>query len=252
MPISSDDFISQKSYLEVNVFMGEKMLKSAHNSNIIQSFMTTFDALSEPWGIKDNKSRHIYMNKAARMYTCTPTSFDVNGKFDHEFPTSWAEMAEGFEEHDRKTVSAGERVAVIETDFWYGNDEMEPYFSEKFPIYDNDTNCIGTIWNARKVKVISTLTFIGKEKPGVLQVGTGCENFNENEMDIIFLLMRRHSHKEIGNILGIAAKTVANRIQLMYEKSGVHNSRQFEEFCRTLNLESYLPKKMVSKGIRFV
>lgn len=42
--------------------------------------------LSEPWGIKDQLSRHLYMNRAAYLYTNTPLNFDVAGKYDHEFP----------------------------------------------------------------------------------------------------------------------------------------------------------------------
>lgn len=228
------------------------MQKPRHKSNILYSLIPTFDLLSEPWGIKDTKSRHIYMNKAAKMYTSTPDNFDVEGKLDSDFPASWAEMSNGFAEHDRKTENAGSRIAVIETDFWFGKKEMEPYFSEKFPVFDDQKKCIGTIWNARKVKVISTLACIGKEKPGVLHIDSQSDTFTENEMNIIFLLMKRHSHKEISNILCIAVKTVSNRIQNMKEKAGVHSVRQLEDFCRELGLESYLPKNMVRKGIRFV
>ncbi len=73
--------------------------------------------LSEPRGIKDHLSRHLYMNRAAYLYTNTPLNFDVAGKYDHEFPADWADSAADFIEHDKMTSSArpghGHRNALL-------------------------------------------------------------------------------------------------------------------------------------------
>jgi len=122
--------------------------------------------LHEPWGIKDCQSRHLFMNKAARLYTCTPTAFDLEGRLDCEFPAMWAEQAEGFIEHDRQAESEGKRVSVIETDFWFGRKELHPYISEKIPFRDANGVCLGTLWNARKIKVLSPYVCISDKKTG--------------------------------------------------------------------------------------
>ena len=71
-------------------------------------------------GIKDRESRHIYMNKAALLYTNTPLNFDIVGKTDAEFPADWAECADDLQEHDRRTETSRRQTAVIETHYWFG------------------------------------------------------------------------------------------------------------------------------------
>ncbi|WP_210461805.1 helix-turn-helix transcriptional regulator [Pantoea ananatis] len=220
--------------------------------SVMSAFIATISALDEPWGIKDIHSRHIYMNDAARKYTHIPPKFDIEGKLDSECPASWSEMAEEFTQHDRLTEIANERVAVIETDFWYGMDELHPYVSEKMPLRDQNHKCIGTLWNAKKIKVICPMVCIGDKKPGVLQTSSELDMFTKPEMDLIFFLLKRLSRKEIGKILGAAMPTVRNRIGEIYNKADVHNQIQFEEFCRHHNLENYLPHTLLNRGVRFI
>ena len=226
-----------------------------HQKNYPDDFsvmIATIENLSEPWGIKDTQSRHIYMNRAARSYTCTPHKYDLEGKYDNEFPASWAEQAEGFAEHDRLAEAATQAVSVIETDHWYGSKEIEPYLSEKIPLRNIRGNCIGTLWNARRIKVISPLVCIGEKEPSVVQTSTDQSVFTKSEMDIGYLLLKRLSRKEIANILNLSSKTVANKIHNMYAKSGAHSVIQFEEYCRHLDLHNYLPGYLINKGVRFI
>lgn len=221
-------------------------------SDVFSFIIATIKNLNEPWGIKDTKSRHIYMNRAARLYTHTPDKFEIEGKFDYDFPTSWAENSTEFEKHDRLTEQLSQSVTVIETDYWFGNSNLEPYISEKIPLRDRDGNCIGTLWNARKIKIMSPLVCIGEKEPSVLQTSCDTSIFSKGEMDVLYLLLRRLSRKEIAIYLNLSIKTVDNRIQNMYRKGGVHSLIQFEEFCRNLDLHNYLPEHLVSKGVLFI
>lgn len=221
-------------------------------SQVFSLFIATIEKLNEPWGIKDNHSRHIYMNEAARLYTSTPRKYDFEGKFDSEFPTSWAEQSNDFIRHDRLTEQSGQPVCVIETDHWYGNDYLEPYMSEKIPLRDTTGACIGTLWNARKIRVISPLVCIGEKEPSVLQTACDQSIFSRGELDILYLLLRRLSRKEIAASLGLSTKTIDNRIQAMYRKCGVHSLSQFECFCRDNNYLDFVPGHLVTKGILFI
>jgi DNA-binding CsgD family transcriptional regulator len=223
-----------------------------YDFSIFSAFIPTISGLREPWGIKDIYSRHVYMNDAAREYTHIPPKFDVEGRLDIECPATWSELADDFKHHDRLTEIADERVSVIETDFWYGRDELHPYISEKIPLRDHQNNCIGTLWNARKIQVICPLVCIGDKKPGVLQSSTDIELFTKSEMDMIFFLLKRLSRKEISNVLGTAVSTVSNRISEIYRKAGVHSLIQLEEYCKYNNLENYLPHTLLNRGIRFI
>lgn len=71
-------------------------LPEKNNEIYFKGLIAMMEHLSEPWGIKDRQSRHIYMNKAAYLYTNTPLDFDIEGKLDNEFPAHWAEFSPEF------------------------------------------------------------------------------------------------------------------------------------------------------------
>lgn len=101
-------------------------LPDKNNEIYFKGLIAMMEHLSEPWGIKDLSSRHIYMNKAAYLYTNTPLNFEVEGKLDDEFPANWAEFSPEFMEHDKRTEESQDRVTVIETHYWYGKDTLTP------------------------------------------------------------------------------------------------------------------------------
>lgn len=208
--------------------------------------------LDEPWGIKDLKSRHLYMNKAAFRYTNTPASFQIEGKSDAEFPANWADCADALIEHDKKTEQTQKRVAVIETHYWYGKDSLTPFVSEKIPIFNDDKKIIGVFWNAKPLNTLSPLIYINKQKPSVLTTEASTDLFTKAELDIIFLMLQRFSTKEIARLYDISHKTVENRIYTIYQKADVHSLRQFEEFCKNACLDNYIPDRLIAKGVQFI
>lgn len=103
----------------------------------ISAFATTMDLLPTPWGFKNDASQHLYMNEAARAYTATPKNYLLEGKKDNEFPTRWSDCADEFCQHDLQVKENHSSVAVIETHYWYGNNYLSPFISEKYPVFDN-------------------------------------------------------------------------------------------------------------------
>jgi len=192
------------------------------------------------------------MNNSARLYTSTHTRFDLEGKYDCEFPTSWAEYADDFMMHDKLAEKSTQSVIVIETDFWYNSSYLVPYISSKIPLRNKEGICVGTLWNARRIKVVSPLVFIGEKKPSVLQTSVDEDMFTKAELDIIFFLLKRLSRKEIANCLNLSTKTIDNSIQNMYRKCDVHSLSQFESYCRELNLHDFVPSRLLNKGILFI
>lgn len=221
-------------------------------AEVLPYIIATIEHLTEPWGIKDTESRHIYMNRAARAYTSTPAGFDLEGKYDGDFPTSWAEHFADFTLHDRLTEQSLQVVTVIETDYWYGQSQLEPFISEKIPLRGKDGSCVGILWNARKVRVISPLVSLGEKAPSVLQTSLESSIFSIAELDVLYLLLKRLSKKEIAIQLNLSVKTIDNRIQNMYRKSGVHSLIQFEEYCRDLGLVNFIPNRFMHKGVVFI
>ncbi|MHA7847297.1 helix-turn-helix transcriptional regulator [Serratia sp. D1N4] len=223
-----------------------------NNKSYLNGLITMMEHLNEPWGIKDLSSRHLYMNKAAYLYTNTPLNFDIEGRLDDEFPADWAELASDLQEHDRRTEGARERVAVIETHYWYGKDHLTPFISEKLPIYNDQEKLVGTMWNARQLDTLSPLKYINQQKPSLLTTEASTQLFTQAELDIIFLMLQRYSTKEIATLYSLSNKTIENRIYSIYQKADVHTLQQFEEHCKQTDLDRYIPERLVEKGIRFI
>lgn len=228
------------------------MDSSQKNTLYFNTLIAMTEHLDEPWGIKDLESRHLYMNKAAFRYTNTPANFEIEGKLEEEFPAGWAECAEALIEHDKKTEQAQNRVAVIETHYWYGKDSLTPFVSEKIPVFNEKKQVIGVFWNARPLNTLSPLIYINQQKPSVLTTEVSTDVFTRAELDIIFLMLQRLSTKEMANIYSVSPKTIENRVYSIYQKAGVHTLRQFEEYCKNMNLDNYIPDRLIEKGILFI
>ncbi|MHA6312923.1 MULTISPECIES: helix-turn-helix transcriptional regulator [Pantoea] len=218
----------------------------------IAAFATTMDLLPVPWGFKDAASLHLYMNEAAISYTATPKTFSLQGKKDSEFPTPWSDCAEEFCLHDQKVKALKSCVTVIETHYWYGNNYLTPFISEKYPVFDNKKQLLGYIWNARPIDNLTATSFIDAKKASVLTTQLEHPLFTPAELDVIFLLLRRFNAKEIARIYNLSVKTISNRITTLYQKAGVHSLQQFENYCRAESLDNYLPEKFLSTGVIFI
>lgn len=216
------------------------------------ALINMMEHLSEPWGIKDAESRHLYMNNAAYLYTNTPKNFQIEGRFDGDFPAAWSEYEEEMIEHDRRTQASNGRVAIIETHYWFGQKTLSPYISEKLPLYDLHGSFIGVAWNARQLDTMSPLKYITQQKPGVLTTKANCDLFTRAELDTLFLMLQRLTTKEIARIYKLSYRTVENRIYSIYQKAGVHTLCQFEEFCRHAGLDHFIPDRLIEKGILFI
>lgn len=218
----------------------------------MNGLIVMMSGLNEPWGFKDSGSRHIYMNHAARIYTNTPDNFELEGKLDSEFPAAWAELEEELQEHDRVTERRLRKVSVIETHFWNGNETLKPYVSEKIPVLNENKQCVGTMWNASELNSFSPLEYINLTKPAVLSTEPGTDIFTRSELNILFLALQRMSSKEIAMRVNLSHKTIENRLSTMYEKTGTHSLRQFNEYCKNIGMDNYIPPQLIAKGIHFI
>lgn len=218
----------------------------------LSALIAMMEHLSEPWGIKAPDSEHLYMNKAAYLYTNTPKNFAIEGRFDSDFPAAWAECEDELIEHDRRTQACNGRVAVIETHYWYGQKTLTPYVCEKIPLYGENGDFIGIAWNAKLLNTMSPLKYITQQKPGVLTTEVDNDVFTRSELDTLFLMLQRLSTKEIARIYNLSHRTVENRIYNIYQKAGVHTLSQFEEYCRHAGLDNFIPDRLIEKGIQFI
>ncbi|MNC36935.1 Bacterial regulatory protein, luxR family [compost metagenome] len=65
-------------------------------------------------------------------------------------------------------------------------------------------------------------------------------------------MLQRYTNKEIARLYDVSNKTIENRIYNIYQKADVHTLQQFEEYCKLVNLDSYIPVRLIEKGIQFI
>ncbi|MCW2477213.1 MULTISPECIES: PAS domain-containing protein [unclassified Symbiopectobacterium] len=209
-----------------------------------------WDSSAEPWGFKDINSRYIYGNLAYYdLLNINPDTFSIIGLLDNELPSPIADFASHFQQHDRQTIEKKDRLCSIEI-HPYGKDQiMLPYYFDKYPLYDKkNTECVGTIFHARPVENSSLPgKLIFNAEPGYFLFYSPDPIFTTGELDIIFCLLQRMSSKLIARFLSLTPKTIENKIQIIYEKAGVHSSYEFINYCQKNNLDRYLPQKILKQ-----
>nr|WP_242490209.1 ECF-type sigma factor [Sodalis glossinidius] len=52
--------------------------------------------------------------------------------------------------------------------------------------------------------------------------------------------------KETGRRLGISDRTVENRLQVIFDKSGTHCNRELAMYCRENGTDRYIPPSLLS------
>lgn len=209
-----------------------------------------WDSSAEPWGCKDVNSRYIYGNQAYYdLLNINPDVFSIVGLLDNELPSPVANFASHFQQHDLQTIEKKDRLCSIEI-HPYGKDQiMLPYYFDKYPLYDKENiECVGTIFHARPVENSSLQgRILFNTVPGYFLFYAPDPIFTTGELDIIFCLLQRMSSKLIARFLSLTPKTIENKIQIIYEKAGVHSSYEFFNYCKKKSLDRYLPQKILKQ-----
>ncbi len=218
----------------------------------LNSLILSIDSFNEAWGIKNLQSQHLHMNQAALNFTGIPSNFNIEGKLDHECPAPWAELAPELQDHDRRAEKTGKSVCIIETHFWNNEESIQPYFCEKFPVYNKDKQCVATVWHARKFNSLSPLELIDKRSPSALILEPPNDLFTKSELRIIFFAVNRLCCKQIAKKLELSHRTVENRLLIIYQKVGVNSLHQFITYCKNTGFDKYIPTELISKGVLFI
>jgi DNA-binding CsgD family transcriptional regulator len=204
-----------------------------------------------PWAIKTNDSRFVYINESCMDFFNIPAGFDFEGRLDEEFPTKWSEQAPEYKAHDRKAESSKEGAEIITTSYFGRDSILEPWYCPKFPIYNHDGEVIGSIFYGKKFNFLSVCDFFNNLKPSIITLTPPDNIFTEKELDVIFYATQKLTSKEIAGRLCLSARTVENRLGVIYSKIGVNSSQGLIEYCQNSGLSSYVPKKILRQGVDF-
>ncbi|RAW90753.1 helix-turn-helix transcriptional regulator [Photorhabdus laumondii] len=225
-------------------------MRKFNKLNISSQVINTLKQSNDPWGIKDKNSCIIYGNLALKHLNNLSDSFDYEGRYDDEIPWDGAEFAKEFVIHDKTVMEKGARVCSLETHIHGKDNFLSSYFCEKYPFYNDDNECVGTMLHAWKAQDFSfTRLFYGK-LPSSILFSPPTDVFTKREWDVIFLMLHKYTSKQIGRMLNISYRTVESHFSRIYKRIGVHSSRQLEDYCRMNDYDLYVPERFVKPKSR--
>ncbi|CNH90624.1 LuxR family transcription regulatory protein [Yersinia thracica] len=210
--------------------------------NSLEMLIRFWERSSEPWGIKDNKSRFIYANHRVNKLWDIPDNYCVEGRLDGEIPTPSADFQTEFQAHDRQVELLQERVTSVDIQLYDGNSYFTPYFCDKYPLIDKNGVSQGTIFHCRPVTDI-ILTRLNKvDVPTSLMFTPPSKLFTKREWEVLFYVLHAFSSKEIAKKLHLSPRSVCNITQNIYSKAGVTSKKQVIEYCYENKINNYVPQ----------
>ncbi|TDB53005.1 helix-turn-helix transcriptional regulator [Photorhabdus luminescens] len=218
------------------------------NYVISPQIINTMEKSNEPWGIKDKNSCFIYVNQACKRLQNISSSFDYEGVYEHELPWDGAEFAREYIAHDQKVMEQEKRICSLETHLFGKEQILSSYFLAKYPLYHEDSSCIGVIYHGWQAQDFSFTRLFRGKLPASIMFQPPTDLFTQREWDVIFLMLNKYTNKQIGKMLNISYRTVETHISRIYKRIGVHSNYQLEEYCRTNDYDLYVPKRFVQSG----
>ncbi|CAJ0993877.1 hypothetical protein SODG_005657 [Sodalis praecaptivus] len=176
-----------------------------------------------------------YFNRAMRKLLTSPLSLEL------------------FHAQEEKARESGQLFSV-QNQWPFGPEQtLQSYLFDFYPqfdcVYEHPVNaefeCIGTICHARPFEFGSTQECVDEEapRPATFDPDT---LFTPSEQQIVFFTLHNLTSKETGRRLGISHRTVENKLQYIYQKTGTHCNRGLAMYCRENGTDRYIPPSLLS------
>lgn len=215
-------------------------------------FQIYMDNLDEPCGIKDRSSSFVHANKAYHDLLNLPKGYSVSGRLDSELPATTSEYASMFQVHDRLVEHTGKRRSSLEIHPFGREQRLSAYFFDKTPFPDASGKTVGTFFHGRKAEHLSLRFYTTGDKAESLLLTSPSNLFSETEWMIVFYLRSHLCRKEIAIKLNRSEGYIKNLIAMIYDKSGVTNTRMLIEFIREKGWHQYVPEKLLTHHHRIL
>ncbi len=202
-----------------------------------------WDKSSEPWFVKDKEFRFIYANKMFIRANKLPENFDIIGYTDKELPSPVNQFAHLFEEHDHKVLQGMQRISSLSTFPQTKNEQATSYFCDKYPLMDENKQCIGIISHAREIHNFTVSHYMENNIAISIRLQQPNNLLKEKEWIVIFLFCRGVSNRYIADEMKISYRTVEKYFESIYEKLSVNSAIELRTLCKENNYDLYIPPK---------
>ncbi|EQB98359.1 hypothetical protein B738_25290 [Photorhabdus temperata subsp. temperata M1021] len=137
------------------------------------------------------------------------------------------------------------RICSLET-HTYGKDTfLSSYFQEKYPLYNDEKECVGILFHGWKAQDFSLTRLFHGKLPASILFQPPTDLFTQREWDVIFLSLQKYTSKQMGKMLNISYRTVETHMARIYKKIGVNSCYQLEDYCRSNDYDLYVPERFV-------
>ncbi|KAA1175222.1 PAS domain-containing protein [Photorhabdus heterorhabditis] len=217
-------------------------------NNITPQLIHMWEKSHEPWGAKDLQSRFIYANPAFYQLLNLPEDFDIAGLTTGELPSLMAEYEEESCRQDQKVIQTMQRVTSMET-YPFGEHKVKQvYLCDKYPLYDENSNCIGITFHMYKPQNFSTAYYYERTSPATLEFIPPNDILTQTEWEVLFLTLRSMDEESISEALMMNTEDVVNHIQSIYQKFNLSFHIKLKDFCKEHKLDLYVPERFVTVG----
>lgn len=203
-------------------------------------FISLINECSDPIGVKDKKSKIIFMNQS---FGDLFGGFNLlNKSFGSEYDLFRLSLRDGESiDSDSKGRESYLLIILNSIDGYYYPYLLDNYY---FPDYYHFN--IGGLFYIRKVKSIFIDGTISRYTH--FKINTPCDDFSKREWDVLFLLLQELSVNDIATKLGLSPKTIRNHKQNIYEKARVCSFHELKKYCMDRSYEYYYPREYLSKS----
>ncbi|WP_039877585.1 PAS domain-containing protein [Photorhabdus temperata] len=210
---------------------------------ITHQLTNMWDRSSELWFVKDREFRLIYANRAFIKVNKLPKDFDVIGHSEQELLTPFHHFVDLFEEHDRKVLTQMQRISSIGIYPFGKRERFRAYFYNKFPLMDENNQCIGIASHAREIEYFAIAHYIEHHIFTPVKLKPPNNILRAKEWVVIFLFCCGLSNKDIAGEMGISCRTVEKHFEFIHEKLSVGSAMELRLLCKENGYDLYIPPR---------
>jgi len=205
-----------------------------------------------PHHIRDSASLYLYMNLAMSELLNVPKGVPVEGKRLSEIKPDISELFEGIKKQEERVIQKETAVSLLITAHFGKDNRLQPYIFDLHPFYNQEGELIGTIAQARQCPLFSALDYLQGKSPKTLTPSLPNTMLTQRELEIIFYGYQGFSQKELGECLHLSRRAVDNKLEGIYEKTGIHNHDEFKKYIEEIGLNQFISHHLFTSSIQVI
>ena len=205
----------------IDLFLRSQENSSNNLPHVEVSRLYFYESSSDPWGIKDTRSRYIYVNAAYLELLNLPANFDITGKTFEDVSSNNAEFAKMLRKHEELVISKKRPYYSSEIGHFGKDQRLKPYIFERMPYFSGIDLVTGTEFHGiawvKFALIHSSNEYLGRElNSRTINIPT--EFLTEREWEIMYLYCTGLTGPQVADYFKISLDRVKTVIQVTRKK----------------------------------